>query len=222
MQIRHYSFDAAKMRAPVQIQPYQELAEDGSNLAGFLDFLRDDGTSNFQNLERTLSECLPEFDEIGFDRPGPGTKALKLRRRGRNDHIPAPLLSEGTLYIVALIAIAYQANMPALICIEEPDHGIHPALYRRIYDTLCRLAFPKEYKETFNPIQVITTTHSPYFLNAFTDHPEHVIACEREVGKGVIFRNLGNDTTAKKILQDSLIGDAWASGALSSFEATVS
>jgi len=212
--IRHYAFDASKMRAPVTIQPHQELNETGANLAGFLDFLRDNGSANFEALEHAMSRCLPEFDEIGFDRPSNGHKALKLHRRGRNDFIAAGNLSEGTLYTLALLAMAFQPFMPAVVCIEEPDRGIHPRLFREVYDALCRLSFPDRKEATHQPIQVIVTTHSPHFLNQFTEHPERVIVCERKPQEGVTFRNLGSDPAAREILEDSLIGDAWYAGAL--------
>jgi len=212
--LRYYAFDASKMREPVTITQYRELKEDGSNLAGFLDYIRDNGSDGFEGLKRALHRSAPEYDDIGFDGFGNGQKIFKLRRTGSRSFVPARFLSEGTLYVVALLAMLYQPDLPALLCIEEPDRGLHPRLYRAIRDTLYRLAYPHDFDEKRLPVQIIATTHSPYFLNEFTDRPEQVVICEKGADHRVTFRNLGKDPEARRILDDAMIGDAWATGAL--------
>lgn len=212
--LRYYAFDAVRMRQAVTITAHRQLKEDGSNLAGFLDYIRDNGSDSFDALTGAIHQAAPEFDDIGFDGADDGQKTFKLRRTGTRSYIPARFLSEGTLYMVALRALAYQPELPTILCIEEPDRGIHPRLYRQIRDTLQRLAYPKDFGETRPAVQIIATTHSPYFLNEFTDHPEQVVVCEKDEWHRVQFRNLGDDPTARAILDDALIGDAWAAGAL--------
>jgi predicted ATPase len=212
--LRYYAFDASKMREPVTVTPYRTLKEDGSNLAGFLDYIRDNGSDSFEELKKALNRSAPEYDDIGFDGFGSGQKTFKLRRTGSRSFVAARHLSEGTLYIVALLAMLYQPDLPALLCIEEPDRGLHPRLYREIRDTLYRLAYPQDFGETRTPVQIVATTHSPYFLNEFTDRPEQVVICEKGADHRVAFRNLGKDPEARRILDDAMIGDAWATGAL--------
>jgi predicted ATPase len=220
--VRHYAFDAAKMRQAVTITPYRELSETGDNLAGFLDYIRDNGSDEFDSLTEALHRSVPEYDDIGFDGVSEGKKSFKLRRTGTKHFVPARHLSEGTLYVVALLAMVYQPDLPTVLCFEEPDRGLHPRLYREVKDALYRLAYPQEYGETRPAVQIIATTHSPYFLNEFTDHPEQIVVCEKGTDHNVSFRNLGLDEKARDILGESLIGDAWVTGALGGMPATVS
>jgi len=207
-----YAFNASLMRQPVTVSKYTGLTTNGGNLSGFLDYIRDNDADKFSALGKAIYKCTGEFDDIGFDAIDDGKKLFKLRRTGQRDFITASELSEGTLYIVAILALAFQPQKPALLCIEEPDRGLHPRLYREIRDVLHRLAYPDQYGETHAPVQIIATTHSPYFLNEFS--PEQVVVCEKNADHSVTFRNLSKDPDAMRILGDSLIGDAWATGAL--------
>lgn len=212
--IRHYAFDSSKMREAVTITAHRQLASDGSNLAGFLDYIRDNGSDAFDALVESLHRAIPEYDDIGFDGAGSGKKTFKLRRKGTKHFVTARHLSEGTLYVVALLAMVHQPELPTVLCFEEPDRGLHPRIYREVKDALYRLAYPANYGATHAPVQIIATTHSAHFLNEFTDHPEQVIVCEKGPDHNVTFRNLGQDPQAREILGESLIGDAWATGAL--------
>jgi predicted ATPase len=211
---RHYAFDSAVMRKPVTVTEYRQLSPNGDNLAGFLDYIRDNGSDTFDALVETLHRAIPEYDDIGFDGSGNGQKSFKLRRTGTKHFVAARHLSEGTLYVVALLAMVHQPELPTVLCFEEPDRGLHPRIYREVKDALYRLAYPKEYGGTHKPVQIIATTHSAHFLNEFTDHPEQIIVCEKGADHNVTFRNLGQDPQAREILGDSLLGDAWATGAL--------
>lgn len=211
---RLYCFDSAKLRAPAQITQYSQLPENGSGLAGFLDYLRDNGTDRFHAIIADLHRCLPEFDDIGFDRPQDGVKSLKLRRTSSRDYVTARDLSEGTMFTLAILALAHQPDAPSIVCIEEPDRGIHPRLLEEVRNALYRLSFPESYQETRRPIQVVATTHSPHFLDLFKDNPEQVIVADKTREHGVTFRNLGRDADAHAILEDSLLGQAWTAGAI--------
>lgn len=212
--IRHYAFDSAKMRKPVTITAHRQLMTSGENLAGFLDYIRDNGSDAFDALIEALHRAIPEYDDIGFDGAGQGQKSFKLRRNGTKHFVSSRHLSEGTLYVVALLAMVHQPELPSVLCFEEPDRGLHPRIYREVKEALYRLAYPKEYGGTHAPVQIIATTHSAHFLNEFSDHPEQIIVCEKGTDHDVTFRNLGQDPQAREILGESLIGDAWATGAL--------
>ncbi len=216
----HYAFDSGKMRQPVTVTEYRQLTPNGDNLAGFLDYIRDNGSDAFESLIEALHRAIPEYDDIGFDGSGNGQKSFKLRRTGTKHFVPARHLSEGTLYVVALLAMVHQPELPTVLCFEEPDRGLHPRIYREVKDALYRLAYPKQYGGTHDPVQIIATTHSAHFLNEFSDHPEQIIVCEKGADHNVTFRNLGKDPQAREILGDSLIGDAWATGALGGMPTT--
>jgi predicted ATPase len=112
-----------------------------------------------------------------------------------------------------MLALAYLKEPPSLVCLEEPDHGIHPRLLRNVRDALYRLSYPEELGEQREPVQVVATTHSPYMLDLFKDHPEEVVIAHK-VGLEGRFERLSDRTDIAEILADSHLGDVWYSGIL--------
>ena len=71
--------------------------------------------------------------------------------------LPAPILSDGTLYFAAITAAFFQPDMPAIITLEEIENGIHPNRIRLLLELL------KSQSGNSGP-QVFATTHSPVVL----------------------------------------------------------
>ena len=80
---------------------------------------------------------------------------------------------------LAILTLAYLPDPPLLIGIEEPERGVHPRLLRNIQTALYRLSYPKQFGEDRQPVQVIATTHSPYFLDLYKDHPEEIVIAQK-------------------------------------------
>jgi hypothetical protein len=76
---------------------------------------------------------------------------------------PARALSDGTLRFMALAVIELDPNARGLLCLEEPENGIHPERIPAMLSLLQDIAFDAtEVLETDNPLrQVIINTHSP-------------------------------------------------------------
>lgn len=211
--IRLYSLEAKKIAESVPLNPNIEVGQDGSMLAGVLDQLRDREPERFELLNQELGRWLPEFDRILFETPSQGYRRFLLRTREGSHKIRAPDLSQGTLIALAILTIAYISDPPPMVCIEEPDRGIHPRLLREVRDALYRLSYPESFGENREPVQVVATTHSPYFLDLFKDHPEEIVICEK-VGLEARFDRLSDRKDLLEILEGVHLGDAWYSGIL--------
>ncbi len=211
--IRIYSFDAQAMTKPVQIAPRMELDETGANLAGVLDLLHSREPERFNALNAELSRWIPEFDRVLFDTPAIGHKSILLRTRDGQHKIHAADLSQGTLIALAMLTLAYLPEPPPIVCIEEPDRGIHPRLLRNVQDALYRLSYPESSGEKRDPIQVIATTHSPYLLDLYRDHPEEIVIAQK-VGQDVQFERLSDRPDIDELLEDARLGDIWYTGIL--------
>ena len=85
--------------------------------------------------------------------------------------ILASRLSDGTLRYLCLLAILCDPNPGPLVCIEEPELGLHPD----VFPTLSKLML-----EASERTRLIVTTHSDILVDAFTDTPEAVIAVEKD------------------------------------------
>lgn len=80
--------------------------------------------------------------------------------------LPARSASDGTLRFLALSIIHEDEEADGLICMEEPENGIHPAKIPSMVNLLKDLAVdPADRVSTDNPMrQVLVATHSPLFV----------------------------------------------------------
>jgi len=210
---RIFSFDAKAIEAAVETTPHPELGQDGSNLAAVLDALRDTHPERFEDLNKEFHRWLPEFDRILFETPTKGKKSFLVRTSIGHHRLRAVDLSQGVLFALAFLALAYLPNPPAIVCFEEPDRGIHPRLLVDIRDAMYRLAFPENYGEKRDPVQVIATTHSPYLLDLYKEHPEQIVIAHKDQ-QGVHFERLSEKPHLSEILEGAPLGDIWFSGIL--------
>lgn len=211
--IRVYSLDAHAAAQPVELEPTMELRRDGAGLAGVLTRLQDRHQDRFEALNEELGRWLPEFDRVLFDVDNSKKRVLLLRTREDRNAIPASGLSQGTLIALAMLTLAYLPEPPSVVGLEEPDRGIHPRLLRHVQDAIYRLSHPDPREEDREPVQVIATTHSPYFLDLFKDHPEEIVIANK-TGLDVQFQRLSERPDIHEILGDASLGEAWFTGVL--------
>ncbi len=209
-----YSFDAEKISQTVPVSSEKDLKENGENLAGILDLLRDTEPERWKELNDELERWFPEFDQILFDRNDEG-KYIVLRTKFGKHKIKAKDLSDGTRIALAYLTLAYLPNPPKIVAFEEPEKGIHPRLLRNIQEAMDRLAYPENFGEKREPIQVIATTHSPYLLDLYKDRREEIVIADKDE-KGVHFQRLSELPHIDEILrgQDIPLGDVWFTGIL--------
>jgi len=210
---RFFALEAGAIAAPVPLVPHIQLAHNGANLAVVLDRLRDVNPELFVELNEQLGRWIPEFDQVLFETPQPGYRSISLRTRSGGYRIPADQLSQGTLIALALLTIAWLPEPPSIICLEEPDHGLHPRLLREVRDALYRLANPDSAQEKREPVQVVATTHNPYFLDLFREHPEEIVIAEK-VGLDATFSRLSDRSDLEENLGDAPLSEVWYSGVL--------
>lgn len=215
-----FNFDSDKIAEPVAISPNIELSENGRGLAGVLDQLRDSNPEKFEELNQELNKWFYEYDRILFDVPDDGKKTFLLRTTFGKHKINAKDLSHGTLLALAFLTIAYLPNPPKIVCFEEPERGVHPRLLREIQEAMYRLAYPENFGEKRAPTQVIATTHSPYFLDLYKEHPEEIVIASKDEN-GVRFEKLSDKPHIEEILQDAPLGEVWYSGILGGVPAQI-
>jgi predicted ATPase len=116
--------------------------------------------------------------------------------------IPASSLSDGTLRYLCLLAILCDPDPPPLICIEEPELGLHPDMLPKIAELLITAA---------ERTQLIVTTHSDILVDAMTEQPESVVVMEKHEGQTRVKR-LQDDAELKEFLKDYRLGEMWLRG----------
>lgn len=145
-----------KIRNPVSIEQSPVLEEDGGNLSAVLHFLFTEHRTIFTEFERLLALTIPNFEYLTVKARGaPGQILAFWKEKGVDQELSLADLSDGTLRLLCWAALTLQPNPPTLICIDEPDQGIHP----RVLPTLVGL-FEKASQRT----QIFLATHNSYFL----------------------------------------------------------
>ena len=177
--------------------PATYLMEDGRNLGLVLNRLSADPEARARFLEalKQLYTGITDF-HIGIEY---GSVRIELRE-GRT-LIPATRLSDGTMRYVALLAVLCHPDPPSLVCIEEPEIGLHPDVIVEVADLL---------REASERCQLIVTTHSDVLVDALTDVPESVVVCEKPDGQTQLKRLDPDDL--KAWLKDFRLGQLWSSG----------
>ncbi len=213
LSLRAYVLDHAAISRPVYPVSSDELATDGGNLAARLAGLRERAPAAYASLCDETRRLFPEYSELVLQ-PALGAFALRLADPAEPVLVPAAELSQGTLYTLALLALAFDPSPPALICIEELDRGLHPRLLRDIRDVLYRLSYPADYGHERPACQVIATTHSPHLLDLFRDHPEEVVVAEKSGRQASFMRLADYPDLAGLLSEGGSLGDLWYSGIL--------
>lgn len=197
---REWSFGRTSVfRSPQDASlPGDRLEENFSNLGLFLNHLRRKPKAKKAILERLrdLYEGLDDFDV----RVQGGTVEVFLTEG--DFIIPASRLSDGTLRYLCLLAILCDPDPPPLICIEEPELGLHPDMLPKIADLLIAAS---------DRTQLVVTTHSDMLVDAMTERPESVVVMEKHEGK-TLARRLQNNAELQGYLEHYRLGEMWLRG----------
>lgn len=175
----------------------QTLMEDLQNLGLVVNRIRQEPKlkADFIKYVRLVSPDVVDL-EIDIDQ---GRVQLVLQEHGFA--IPASRMSDGTLRWVFLLATLLNPTPPPLVCIEEPELGMHPDLVHGVAELLQGAA---------SRTQVVVTTHSADLVSAFSETPDVVVVCEKEAG-ATVMRRLNGDDLAVWLKRYSL-GDLWRAG----------
>ena len=179
--------------------PNDFLLEDGRNLGLVLNrLMREPGVKN-QILE-TMRQLYEGVIDLHISIEG-GTVQVFVQEE--NIIVPATRLSDGTLRFLCLLSILCHPNPPPLVCIEEPELGLHPDVLPVLGDLL---------REASQKCQLIVTTHSDMLVDTLTDTPESVVVCEKHEGQTEMHRL--DKTDLAEWLKRYSLGDLWTRGDL--------
>ena len=149
-------------------------------------------------IRDSITKIYDGAKDIHFPIEG-GTILMSLEESG--SYIPASRLSDGTLRYLTLLAILLAPDPPPVICIEEPELGLHPDLISTVAELLVSAS-----KRT----QVIVTTHSALLIDALSTTPESILVCEKRDGATEIKRL--DERILKGWVKDYGLGELWTSG----------
>ena len=198
---REWTFGCANVVRSLQKTdlPNTNLAEDNTNLGLVLNRLSRDYKVRERMVEalRRLYQEVSDFHvNIEFN-----TVQVFVQEREGKVTVPATRLSDGTIRYLSLLAILCDPDPPPVVCIEEPEIGLHPDILPGLAELLL---------EASERCQLIVTTHSEILVDALTHDPESVIVCDKEEGQTKLRRLSRSDL--EHWLDKYRLGELWSSG----------
>jgi predicted ATPase len=180
------------------------VESDGNNLISVLHTLYSEDRAFKTELNTAMRAAFgEEFEELVFPPAEDGRIQLRLRWRSLKREQSASDLSDGTLRFLFLLAVLGSSEPPPLIAIDEPETGLHPSMLPLVAEFAAEAA---------RRTQVILTTHSPQFLNAFQNRADIVTVVESREGKTQLRRLPEADLT--RWLEHYQLGELWLSDEL--------
>lgn len=208
---RLLQLEPSAMRKPDEFTAPTRLEVNGAHLASTLYHLarsnngyktngRSDGQAQvYGQVANRLSELIDDVYQVGVDRDERRELlTLQVTDRGGTSH-PARALSDGTLRFLALTVLSLEPEAYGLLCLEEPENGIHPkripAMLNLLQDIVVKV---NEKIGPDNPLrQVIINTHSPSIVQQVPEGSLLVAESKEKVRAGrrftgVAFSSLPN------------------------------
>lgn len=148
---------ASKIRKPMLPTSENKLYTDGSNLPQVLNTIKINDKSNFNRIKELLSNVNEKYSGIDFNLVG-GNIELMLEESNLNKSIHVTHISDGTLRFLCLLSIFFNNNRGSLVCIDEPEVGLHPDMIKTICESI---------QETSSKAQYLIATHSEHILDSF-------------------------------------------------------
>lgn len=180
---------------------HPSIGADGSHLPATLYYLARSNEKQESNREDNgyfpiydqiasrLAELIDDIYEVSVDRDQK-RELLTLQVTDQSGTVyPARSLSDGTLRFLALAVLNLDPQIGGLICLEEPENGIHPqripAILQLLQDIACDVDSPVG---ADNPLrQIIINTHSPAVVSQVPDDSLLVATTKEVVNNGSRF-----------------------------------
>ncbi len=197
------SADAA-IRQAVVTRHETRVSPNGQNLINVLNTLYT-SDREFKTLINSAMRAAfgPDYDELIFPPVSTQRVELQVRWKTLKREQSAADLSDGTLRFLFLLTVLANPHPAPLIAIDEPETGLHPSM----------LPIIAEYAvEASRRTQVIFTTHSDQFLDAFGETKPTTTIAKWEEGRTTL-TTLAEDELAYW-LKDYTLGKLFRTGEL--------
>lgn len=203
-------FDVAvnKARSASRIPDHDApLDSDANNLAAFLLAMARNYPLAWERLVEDAKTVLPNLQDIDFIFPSGAAHEVVVALKESGLRRPTQLAeaSYGTIRLLGILALLYDPEPPALTCIEEIDHGLHPQALELLVERL---------REASERTQLIIATHSPTLADRLT--PDEMIICERRLDGSSAIPSISSSQIRGIVAasEGQPLGELWFSGAL--------
>jgi predicted ATPase len=166
------ALEPSSMRRPDRFYTDPYINANGGHIPATLNRIIEEAEENGTTKDDVLSEIVARISrlvpirKIAIDADEVRQTFTLMAEESGGVSIPAFSLSDGTLRFLTLAVLASDPKSQDLICLEEPENGIHPAKINLILKLLKELSVdPDQQPGPDNPFrQIIIATHSPSFV----------------------------------------------------------
>jgi predicted ATPase len=169
--IERYQIDPNKAREADEYFASDVLDTNASNLTTVLSKLEKDNVSTEEIIE-TMGMIVPGLEKIKIEKEHLSNKTIvTFKEEAISRKFPAGLVSDGTIYALAMLVIIY-SNKNGIILIEEPERGLNPKAIAELVE------FFRERSQLFN---IFVNTHSESIVRV--TKPEELFLVDKLDGK---------------------------------------
>ena len=136
----------------------EHLSPRGENLALVAEYMLENHPSLFEEVLRKMEQRVPGVKKVEAKTTDDGRILLRFQDGSFKDPFIARYVSDGTIKMFAYLLMLHDPQPHPLLCIEEPENQLYPALLGELYEEF------KLYAEKGG--QVFITSHSPDLINS--------------------------------------------------------
>ena len=198
------NFQIQEARAIEDVGFSEHLSTSGNNLAQVTKYIWENYPDIFQKILDKFKKRVPGVENVIAEETQDGRIVLKFKDGSFKDPFIAKFVSDGTIKMFAYLVLLNDPHKHPLLCVEEPENYLHPALLPELAEEF------REYAAEGG--QVFISTHSPDFVNALK--PNELFWLQKDNGETTILK--ASDTAEIKLLYESgdKLGWLWREGYL--------
>ncbi len=180
----------------------EHLSRTGENLPNVIQYLSEEHPRILDSILQRVAKRIPGLERVESRRTEDGRLALRFKDGPFEDPFLAKFVSDGTIKMFAYLVLLSDPEPPPLLCIEEPENGLHPKLLPILAEELRAHA---------TKAQVFVSSQSPYFVNAL--RPEELWIIDRgEDGFASVERADRIAGVPEFVAEGAALGNLWSEG----------
>jgi predicted ATPase len=165
--LRFLHLNPEVLRQPSSTKAQRFLSSNGSNLPTTLARIEKEDKFALVDISRDMANLVPGIVSIRVEQDRPSDKYVIHAETADGRSFSSQVLSDGTLRLLALATLRNDSQFHGVLCLEEPENGVHPFRLKNMARMLREMATDFNDLEQVNePLrQVLVTTHSPTLIS---------------------------------------------------------
>ncbi|HEV2961944.1 MAG TPA: ATP-binding protein [Candidatus Angelobacter sp.] len=178
----YYHLEVSELKSLGIGQESERIGYYGQGLPEFIAWTKSDPehTPIYQEILAEMRELVPSLESIIVTQVATDRQGLAFVFKDQHGYITARDMSDGTMFTLGMLCLTHAPQKPQVLCVEEPETGLHPRRLRWLFEKFVTLAYPSD---SGTPTQVLMTTHSPVYVDLFKEMLQSVQVVEQHDGR---------------------------------------